>query len=98
MSWFSSPSASRSQSVSHRELVKAGALLLDVRTPDEYAQGHVPGARNLPVHELPARLGELMQDQHVVVYCRSGARSASARAILTHAGFAVTDIGSIANW
>ena len=40
----------------HRELVAQGALLLDVRTPAEYHEGHVPQALNLPVQELPARL------------------------------------------
>ena len=61
----------------HR-LVSAGATLLDVRTRDEFAGGHVDGAVNIPVDELPARIGELATDRPVVAYCRSGRRSAHA--------------------
>jgi phage shock protein E len=75
-------------------------LIVDVRTPEEYAQAHVPGAKNIPVHELQARLGELgAKDAPIVVYCRSGARSAAAASLLARAGFArVTDIGAMGNW
>jgi len=77
------------------------AMVLDVRTPEEFAQGHVPGARNLPVQELAQRFTELGADKHVdiIVYCRSGARSALAARMLVEQGFTrVTDIGSINNW
>ncbi|MDO5286947.1 MAG: rhodanese-like domain-containing protein [Actinomycetia bacterium] len=49
-------------------------LLVDVREPDEYAEGHVPGARLIPLGSLPERVGEI-QDQTVYVICRSGQRS-----------------------
>jgi rhodanese-related sulfurtransferase len=64
-------------------------VVLDVRTPDEYAAGHVPGARNVPHDQLAARLGELssMRDKQVVLYCRSGRRSALAEEVLRQAGF-----------
>jgi rhodanese-related sulfurtransferase len=74
------------------------ALLLDVRTPDEFGGGSKPGARNVPVQELAQRLGELPKDRPIVVFCRSGGRSASARATLTQAGFEVYDAGGIGSF
>jgi rhodanese-related sulfurtransferase len=82
-----------------RELVAAGAQLVDVRSPAEYAGGHVDGAKNLPVDTLPAAASGLARDKVVVVYCRSGARSARAAGLLKQSGFSeVYDLGSIANW
>lgn len=77
--------------------VEAGATLLDVRTREEFAGGHVKGAKNIPVQELAARLKEVPKG-HVVVYCRSGGRSASAAALLKGQGYEVTDIGPMPNW
>jgi rhodanese-related sulfurtransferase len=51
------------------------AYLLDVREPDEYAAGHAPGARHVPMMEIPARLADVPTDEDVVVVCRSGGRS-----------------------
>lgn len=67
----------------------AGLVVLDVRTPAEFAAGHVPGARNVPHDELAARLGELqdLRGKDVVLYCRSGRRSALAADVLRGAGF-----------
>ncbi len=80
---------------------KKGALLLDVRTREEFAAGHVTGAVNIPVQELDARLKELPEkkDQPIVVYCRSGARSAKAAKLLQQAGYtSVHDIGPMPTW
>jgi rhodanese-related sulfurtransferase len=82
----------------HRELVREGALLLDVRTPEEFAGGHVPEAVNIPVDQLPARLAEVGARKKIVVYCRSGARSARAAAVLRAAGHEVHDIGGMSSW
>jgi phage shock protein E len=74
-------------------------LLLDVRTPAEFGEGHIPGAVNIAVHELGARLPELGPKQRpIVVYCRSGARSASATQLMRRAGYDVLDIGAMGNW
>jgi len=82
-----------------RELVANGALLLDVRTPDEFRDRHLDGANNIPVQELASRVGELgARDRPIVVYCRSGARSASAATLLKSAGYEVLDIGGMGNW
>lgn len=64
-------------------------LILDVRTPEEYAAGHLPGAVNIPKGELAARVAELegARDGDIVVYCRSGVRAADAIEVLGKAGF-----------
>jgi rhodanese-related sulfurtransferase len=64
-------------------------VVLDVRTPAEYAEGHVPGAINIPNGELAARVAELAdaKGHDIVVYCRSGVRAAQALDVLDKAGF-----------
>ncbi len=83
-----------------RNLVGAGARLVDVRTPEEYRERHLPDAVNIPLQVLGARMGDLgAKDKPIVLYCRSGARSGQASAMLRNAGFtAIHDLGSIANW
>jgi rhodanese-related sulfurtransferase len=84
-----------------RELVSSGALLLDVRSPSEFAGGHVDSAKNIPVGELVARAAELGTDhaRPVVVYCASGMRSASAKSTLKKLGFSsVFDLGGMGRW
>ncbi len=81
-----------------REAVARGALLLDVRTPSEFAGGHLEGALNIPVDELAARKGEIAAGREVVVYCRSGRRSAIAADLLRDAGHKVIDIGTMSAW
>lgn len=67
----------------------ADLVVLDVRTAEEFAKGHVPGARNISHDELGARLGELAgeRDKDLVVYCRSGHRAGLAIETLHEAGF-----------
>jgi glyoxylase-like metal-dependent hydrolase (beta-lactamase superfamily II)/rhodanese-related sulfurtransferase len=62
------------------------AIVLDVREPEEYAQGHVPGAINLPQADLASGLGELPQDTPLILICRSGARSLRAAQFLRQVG------------
>ncbi|MBU0550260.1 rhodanese-like domain-containing protein [Myxococcota bacterium] len=80
--------------------LKRGAALIDVRTPREFAQFHLPSARNLPLHELHQRATELKKEKAgLVLYCNSGARSARALMILKGMGFKeVDDLGSFRNW
>ncbi len=68
--------------------IKAGATVVDVRSPGEFQSGAYPGALNIPVQELDRRLGELSKDRPIVVYCASGMRSASAERLLRARGFA----------
>ena len=81
-----------------RRLVERGALLLDVRSPSEFAERHIPGSRNLPVEELKRRLSELPRDRALVVYCHTGARAGFATEILRKAGFRVFNLGTIGHW
>ena len=82
-----------------RELVAQGALLIDVRSPSEFAGGHLPGARNLPVQTLAGQAAGLGPPTlKVIVYCASGTRSAMAKRILRAAGFRDTlNLGSMAH-
>lgn len=74
-------------------------LLLDVRTPEEFAQGHLPGAVLIPHDQLAARLDEIDRDRWVLVYCRSGKRASTAQDILEDAGIEVRQIeGSWLRW
>ena len=79
---------------------QAGAFMLDVREPDEWAAGHIEGATLIPLGELTARVGEVPRDQEVVVVCRSGNRSAQGRDILLGAGFpsATSMAGGMKAW
>jgi rhodanese-related sulfurtransferase len=78
----------------------AGAFVLDVREPEEWAQVHIPGAVLIPLDELPGRLAEVPRDRDVVVVCRTGHRSEVGRNILRQAGFArVTSLdGGVTEW
>lgn len=89
-----SPAAYQEQFAENAEHV-----LIDVRTPEEFNSGHIAGAINIPVQELPQRLAEVPTGQPVVVYCRSGSRSATAAQILDEAGYeAVYDLGGVIQW
>jgi len=75
-------------------------LLLDVRQPEEYEAGHIPGAMLIPLGELEARHKELEQDKKIITYCRSGHRSMAAAIALCELGY--KDVhhleGGILNW
>lgn len=73
-----------------QQMKSQGALLIDVREPDEYADGHAPGSVLIPVGQLNKRLKELdgYQNKPVVLICRSGRRSVAAAEVLQKAGFA----------
>jgi len=63
--------------------------LIDVRQPGEYEQGHIPGAKLIPLAELQPNLNRVPQDRTIIVYCRSGNRSRSGVGILNGAGIEV---------
>ena len=62
-------------------------FVLDVRTPEEFVSGHVPGAVNIPYDQVGARLAEVPKDKQVVLYCRSGRRAAMAGQVLVQNGY-----------
>ena len=73
--------------------------LVDVRTAEEFKSGYIPGAINIAVQELNGKLNKIPKDKPVVVYCRSGNRSATAAGILQRAGYTdVFDMGGIGAW
>lgn len=77
-----------------------GAVLLDVRTPEEYAAGHIGGSRNIPLDALRG-ITDVIRDKEtpIFVYCLSGARSRQAEALLVNMGFTrVKNIGGISGW
>ncbi|MDX9995986.1 MAG: rhodanese-like domain-containing protein [Rhodocyclaceae bacterium] len=69
------------------EITTQGAHLIDVRTEAELAQGVIDGAIHIPLHLLPLRTADIPQDKPVVIYCRSGARSAQACAFMAARGY-----------
>lgn len=86
-----------------KELLESEAddyLLLDVRTGPEYEQSHIPGAINIPYDMLPDALPEgTGKDKTIILYCRSGNRSGTARRILSSAGYTdLHDFGGISRW
>ena len=68
-------------------------FVLDVRTPQEFASGHIPGAVNIPVDDLRSRLGELPRDREIATYCQVGQRGYLATRILQQNGFTAANIG-----
>jgi phage shock protein E len=83
------PRISQADLLARLEKKDASLVVLDVRTPAEFAAGHVPGARNVSHDQLAAKLAELepLRDKDVVLYCRSGRRSLLAEEVLRKAGF-----------
>jgi rhodanese-related sulfurtransferase len=69
------------------KLANGKPVLIDVREPNEFASGHVPGATNIPLGQLGARLGKLDPAAETLVICQSGHRSATAVSALKRAGF-----------
>lgn len=80
-------------------LVSAGAVLVDVREPEEWGAGHAAVAFHLPMSQLVERADELPQDRMVVCVCRSGQRSAAVATALLDAGWdAVNLAGGMQAW
>jgi hydroxyacylglutathione hydrolase len=80
-------------------LVAAGAILIDVREPDEFAAGTIDGARNIPLGELPKHLDEFTEDQHIAFLCRSGNRSGQAAELFRSKGLNALNLkGGMLAW
>ena len=77
-----------------------GAVLLDVRTPEEYAEGHIEGSQNIPLQNIESAETVIKdKDTPIYVHCRSGGRSAQATSILKKMGYTnVEDIGGILSY
>ena len=80
-------------------IAEGDALVVDVREAREYRPGHVPGAQNLPLSVLPARLPELPKSQPVYVICQAGGRSAQATELMRAVGIeAISVAGGTGAW
>ncbi|MFM2206150.1 MAG: hypothetical protein RL213_125 [Bacteroidota bacterium] len=72
----------------YREMIRSGAVILDVRTKGEYQSGHIKGSVNIPLQQLQSQMGKLDKGKPVITCCASGMRSASAKGMLKANGFA----------
>jgi len=78
-----------------------GYVILDVRTEEEYARGHIPGAILIPDYEIETKAEEILtdKDQMILVYCRSGRRSKNAAQVLLELGYTdIREFGGIIDW
>ena len=70
-----------------QNIINDNAFLVDVRTPGEFAEGHVEGSVNIPLDTIPYQLEQFKDKNNIVVFCRSGMRSAQAKGFLDQQGF-----------
>ena len=70
-----------------KTVIDEGAFLVDVRTPGEFAEGHVKGSVNIPLNTVASQLSKFKNKKNIVVFCRSGGRSSQAKSILNQKGF-----------
>ena len=78
------------------ELINNGAIIIDVRTPGEYAGGHLKRSKNMPLDSLKGNLSKIDKSKTVITCCASGMRSAAARSVLKANGF--TDVINGGSW
>ena len=76
-------------------LLKQGAVIIDVRSVNEYQGGHIRGSRNIPLDAISSRISEIKKmNKPVITVCRSGARSGKAKSMLASAGLTVYNGGA----
>ena len=78
---------SSAPAVDLKAIIEEGAFLVDVRTPGEFAEGHVKGSVNIPLDKVQTQLVQFKNKKNIIVFCRSGARSGQAKNILQQNGF-----------
>jgi len=78
---------SQEQLLEHQAKHPQHLFVLDVRSPEEFAAGHVPGAVNVPYDQIASRLVDVPKDKDVVLYCRSGRRAGIAAEVLQANGY-----------
>ena len=84
------------KSVNYQQLVKEGAVILDVRSPGEFQGGHIKGSINVPLQSIQSSLGKIPKNKTIITCCASGMWSASAKSILKSAGYA--DVHNGGGW
>jgi phage shock protein E len=80
-------------SVNYKEMMANGASIIDVRTPGEYAGGHIKGSVNIPLQQLEKNISKINKSKPVITCCASGMRSGSAKSILKAKGYEVHNGG-----
>jgi rhodanese-related sulfurtransferase len=97
---FSSPVENINPPEAYKRLeTKPKPFILDVRQPEEFRSGHIPGARLIPLGELARRVGDLPKTQEIICVCHSGSRSVQATQKLAEAGYKVVNLrGGMAAW
>lgn len=78
------------------QLIKDGAVIVDVRSTGEYAGGHIKGSMNIPLDQLSGKLNKLNKNKPIITCCASGMRSASAKGMLKSKGF--TEVYNGGSW
>jgi|JI9StandDraft_1071089.scaffolds.fasta_scaffold206198_4 phage shock protein E len=87
---------SNSDTTQIKDIISKGAFLVDVRTPAEFAEGHVNGSINIPLDQVQNQLAKFKGKENIVVFCRSGNRSSQAKSILEQNGF--TNVTNGGTW
>jgi len=96
MSFFGRMFGGGMDDVNYKELVQNGAVLIDVRTPDEFGQGHVENAINIPLQVIGNEVEKIKAfNKPVIVYCLSGGRAGSAKSFLEGQGLEVYNGGGV---
>ena len=87
---------SKTDTTQMKDIISKGAFLVDVRTPSEFAEGHVNGSVNIPLDQVQNQLAKFKNKENIVVFCRSGNRSSQAKSILEQNGF--TNVTNGGTW
>jgi phage shock protein E len=85
-----------SPKVDYREMIKNGAIVVDVRTVQEFNSGHVKGSKNIPLHTLNSKK-KAFKGKEVILVCRSGGRASQAKQMLTNSGITAYNAGAWQN-
>ncbi|MDF1881175.1 rhodanese-like domain-containing protein, partial [Sulfurimonas sp. MAG313] len=81
-----------------RKAMANGGMMIDVRSKKEYNKGHIKGSVNIPIAYVDKMFNHIPRDKELVVYCRTGARSAVAARLLREQGWTVHDVATQDNW
>jgi phage shock protein E len=81
-----------------RKAMQNGAMMIDVRSQKEFNKGHIEGAVNIPIAYVDKMFNSIPRDKELIVYCRSGSRSAVAARLLREQGWTVYDVATQEDW
>jgi rhodanese-related sulfurtransferase len=84
------------QKTDYKQLMENGAIVVDVRSPQEFKSGHLKGSKNIPLGTLSGKV-KALNGKEVILVCRSGGRAASAKSILTNHGIKSHNAGAWQN-